>query len=154
MFRKILLALLGLLVLVIVVCVVFVASRQHLTFNPPFPAVAASTDSSVIARGHYIVRNIANCAQCHGDTTQYAALMAGADVPLSGGFTWDIPPGKIHARNLTSDAETGIGTFTDGAVARALRFMGAAPRAAAATAPLSAPPGPAGPGAGAAAVGA
>jgi len=121
-FRKILLALLGLLVLVIVCCVVFVASRQNLKFNPPFPAVVASTDSSVIARGHYVVRNIANCAQCHGDTTQHAALMAGADIPLAGGFTWDIPPGKIHARNLTSDPETGIGRFSDGAVARALRF--------------------------------
>ena len=122
MVRKILLAVLGLLVLVIVVCVVFVASRQHLTFNPPFPAVAASTDTAVVARGHYLVRNVVNCAQCHGDTTRREAAMAGEDVPLSGGFTWVIPPGAIHARNITPDPETGIGRFSDGAVARALRY--------------------------------
>jgi mono/diheme cytochrome c family protein len=120
--RKILLVLVGLVVLVIVACLVFVSSRQNLKFDRPFPEVAASTDSSVIARGHYVVRRIAGCAQCHGDTSQRAALMDGADVPLIGGFTWDIPPGKIHARNLTSDPETGIGKFTDGAIARALRF--------------------------------
>jgi len=120
--RKILLVLLGLVVLVIVACVAFVASRQNLKFNPPYPAVAASTDSAVIARGHYVVRNIANCASCHGDTTQHAALMEGADIPLSGGFTWVIPPGSIHARNITPDKETGIGNFPDGAIARALRL--------------------------------
>ena len=122
MIRKILLVLLGLVVLVIVACVAFVASRQNLKFNPPYPAVAASTDSAVIARGHYVVRNIANCASCHGDTTQHAALMEGADIPLSGGFTWVIPPGSIHARNITPDKETGIGNFPDGAIARALRL--------------------------------
>jgi mono/diheme cytochrome c family protein len=120
--RKILLALAGVVLLAIVACALFVASRQHLKFNPPYPQVAASPDTAVIARGHYVVRNVVNCASCHGDTTQATANMAGADVPLSGGFTWDIPPGKIHARNITSDAETGIGRFPDGAVARALRY--------------------------------
>ena len=81
MIRKILLVLVGLVVLVIVACVVFVASRQNLKFDAPYPDVAASTDSSLIARGHYIVRNIANCTQRHGDTTQYAAMTAGEDVP-------------------------------------------------------------------------
>src|SRR5262245_43177440 len=120
--RKILLVLVGLLVLVIVACVVFVATRQNLKFDPPYPAVAASTDSAVIARGHYVVRTVVNCASCHGDTTQHAAYMEGADIPLSGGFHWDIPPGTIYARNITPDAETGIGSFSDGAVARALRY--------------------------------
>jgi cytochrome c553 len=67
------------------------------------------------------VRRVANCYQCHGDTTQFAAAQAGADVPMSGGFTWVIPPGSIHARNITSDPETGIGSFKDAAIARALR---------------------------------
>jgi len=122
MFRKILLALLGLVLLVVVGFSLYVASRQHLKFDAPYPAVAASTDTTVIARGHYLVRSVVNCASCHGDTTQHAAFQAGADVPLSGGFTWDIPPGKFRARNITPDAETGIGSFSDGAVARALRY--------------------------------
>ena len=122
MIRKILLVLVGLVVLVIVACVAFVASRQNLKFDPPYPAVAASTDSAVIARGHYVVRNLANCYACHGDTTQHAAAMEGADVPLSGGYYFDIPPGTFYVRNITPDQETGIGTFSDGAIARALRF--------------------------------
>ena len=121
MFRKILLGLLGLVVLVIAAGAVFVASRQHLKFDAPFPPVVASTDTAVIARGHYIVRDVANCTQCHGDPTQHDAIVAGADVPLSGGFTFDIPPGTFHVRNITPDDETGIGRFPDGAIARALR---------------------------------
>ena len=122
MLRKILLALVGLVVVAIAVCAVFVASRQHLTFDRPYPAVVASRDSAVIARGEYVVRRVVNCAQCHGDTTQRTAAVAGVDVPLSGGNRWDIPPGTFFARNITSDAETGIGGFTDGQIARALRY--------------------------------
>lgn len=120
--RKIVLALVGLVALAFAAGVVFVASRQNLKFDPPYPAVEASADTAVIARGHDLVRNIVNCAQCHGDTTQHAALLEGADVPLSGGFHWDIPPGTFYARNITPDQETGIGGFSDGAIARALRF--------------------------------
>ena len=119
--RKILLMLVGLLVLVIAVAAMWVASRQNLKFDAPYPAIAASTDSATIARGHYLVRNVVNCAQCHGDPTQIAALADGAEIPLSGGFTFDIPPGKFRARNITPDAETGIGRYTDGEIARALR---------------------------------
>ena len=121
MLRKILLAFVGLVVLAFVACVLYVASRQNLKFNPPYPEVAASADTAVIARGHYLVRHVANCASCHGDTTQHAAAMEGVEVALSGGFTWEIPPGSIHARNITPDDETGIGRFSDGAIARALR---------------------------------
>ena len=121
MFRRILTLLGAAIVLIVLAFVVYVASRQNLKFNPPYPEIAASADSAVVARGHYVVRDIANCAQCHGDTNQVAAAMTGADVPLSGGFTWKIPPGEFHARNITPDTETGIGQFSDGAIARALR---------------------------------
>jgi mono/diheme cytochrome c family protein len=119
--RKILLVLVGLVVLVVAACALFVASRQNLKFDRPYPPVTSSTDTSVIARGHYVVRSVVNCAQCHGDTTQRAAALAGADVPLSGGYNWVIPPGTFYARNITPDSGTGIGRFSDGAIARALR---------------------------------
>lgn len=122
MFRKILMALLVVLVLVVGVLVAFIASRQNLKFDAPLPAFAASTDSAVVERGRYVVRYAANCAQCHGDTAQMAAMTEGADVPLSGGLTFDIPPGKIYVRNITPDDETGLGRVPDGAIARALRF--------------------------------
>jgi mono/diheme cytochrome c family protein len=120
--RKIVLVLVGLFVLVVASLAVYVASRQNLRFDAAYPAVKASTDAAVIQRGRYIVRNVTNCAQCHGDTTQYNAMMAGEDVPLAGGFHFDIPPGVFYTRNITPDGETGIGKLSDGAVARALRF--------------------------------
>jgi mono/diheme cytochrome c family protein len=101
---------------------VFVASRQHLKFDAPMPAVAASTDTAVVARGHYVVRTLASCPMCHGDPKLYDRMRAGEEVPLSGGFAFDIPPGKFYPKNITPDPETGIGTFTDGEVARALRY--------------------------------
>jgi mono/diheme cytochrome c family protein len=120
--RKILVTLLVVVVLVVAGAALFVASRQNLSFaSTPYPNVEASTDTAVIARGHYIVRNLANCAQCHGDTTQREALSRGEDIPLSGGQLFDVPPGKFYVRNITPDAETGLGNVPAKAIARALR---------------------------------
>jgi mono/diheme cytochrome c family protein len=121
-FRKLLLVLVGLVVLAIAGSALYVASRQNLKFDAPYPELAASSDSAVIARGRYLVRDVVNCASCHGDPAQRAAFAGGADIPLSGGFVWDIPPGKIYSANITSDAATGIGKIPDRAIARALRF--------------------------------
>jgi mono/diheme cytochrome c family protein len=119
--RKILLALVLLIVAVVAGAAVFVASRQSLKFDPPYPEVTASTDSAVVARGAYVVRVASACGGCHGDPAQLEAQAAGEDIPLSGGFLWDIPPGKIYARNITPDTETGLGNVSDAAIARALR---------------------------------
>ena len=122
MFRKILVTLVTLIVVVVMGFAVFVGARQHLKFDAPYPEVAASGDSSVIARGRYLVRDVVNCASCHGDTSRRADLSAGEDIALSGGFRWDIPPGAIYARNLTPDTATGLGKVSDRAIARALRY--------------------------------
>jgi mono/diheme cytochrome c family protein len=122
MFRRVALALALLIVLAGAAFAVYVASRQRLHFNPPEPQISASADSAVIARGHYVVRVVGNCAACHGAPDQLQAYLAGADVPLSGGFTFKIPPGEFRVRNITPDAETGIGAISDGKIARALRF--------------------------------
>ena len=122
MLRKILIAAGTVLVIVVLCGAVFVSTRQNLRFDDaPYPDVVASTDSAVVERGHYIVRVAAPCAGCHGDPAQRDAYVNGADVPLTGGFVFDIPPGKFYTRNLTSDAETGLGNVSDKAIARALR---------------------------------
>jgi mono/diheme cytochrome c family protein len=121
MIKKVLLGLVLVVVLVFMVFAGYVGSRQHLKFDRPYPAVTASTDSAVVARGHYVVRRLANCAQCHGDPKLAERNLEGEEVPLSGGFAFKIPPGEFFARNITPDAATGIGRFTDGEVARALR---------------------------------
>jgi mono/diheme cytochrome c family protein len=121
MIRRIALGLVVVVALLFAGLSIYVASRQNLRFEAPFPEIAASSDSAVIARGHYVVRSLAPCAACHGDPAQRAAGEAGAEVPLSGGEVFDIPPGKFHVPNITPDAETGIGRISDGALARALR---------------------------------
>jgi mono/diheme cytochrome c family protein len=123
MLRKILLAAGGVVSVLIVCGAVFVLVRQNLRFDDTsYPDVAASNDSAVVERGRYIVRVVAPCAGCHGDPSQRAAYASGADVPLVGGVVFDIPPGKFYTRNLTSDAETGLGNVPDKAIARALRY--------------------------------
>ena len=121
MLKKLLVTLVVLVALAFAALSIYVASRQNLTFNPPYPSIAASTDTTVIARGRYVVRDLANCYTCHGDTKLTAEALEGAEVPLSGGYQWVVPPGKFYARNITSDSTTGIGSFSDGALARALR---------------------------------
>src|SRR5262245_14002039 len=119
--RRVLLTLVTLVVLAVAAGAAYVAARQNLKFDAPYPEVTASTDSTVIARGRYVVRNVVNCASCHGDPSQHDAFVQGADVPLSGGHAFNIPPGIFYARNITPD-ETGIGKFSDREVARALRY--------------------------------
>lgn len=122
MLRKVLIMVAALIGVVLVVFVIFVASRQHLKFDLPYPAVAASTDSAVIARGHYVVRYLANCGSCHGDPARMGEAREGQEIPLSGGFVWNIPPGAIYARNITPDSGTGLGRISDQAIARAIRY--------------------------------
>jgi mono/diheme cytochrome c family protein len=120
MFKKILAVLGALVVLGVAGFAMYVGSRQHLTFDAPYPEVAASTDSAVVARGRYVVRTLANCWMCHGDPARQADT-TGAEIPLSGGYEWRIPPGEFYARNITPDS-MGIGSFSDAAIARALRY--------------------------------
>lgn len=114
----------GLLAVIVVAFTIYVASRQHLNFDATtaFPDVVASTDSAVIERGRYIVRDLAPCASCHAGQAQRAAYAKGEDVPLVGGYVFDIPPGKFYTRNLTPDKETGLGNVSDKAIARAIRY--------------------------------
>jgi len=122
MLRRLVLGLLVIVVLVVGGFSIYVASRQNIRVEHASPAIAASADSAVIARGHYLVWSVGPCAGCHGDPAQHEARDAGAEVPLSGGFTFNIDPGKFHIPNITSDLETGIGRIPDSLIARALRY--------------------------------
>jgi mono/diheme cytochrome c family protein len=106
------------LVVSIAALVVTVLVRQGRTFDAPYPAIHASDDPKVIARGRYLAYGPAHCVDCHGapDTKPGAP-----EVVLSGGMAWHLPIGTIWARNLTSDVETGIGGARDEELARVLR---------------------------------
>lgn len=95
---------------------VAVAVRQNRTFDAPYPAIKASTDPAVIARGRYLALGPAHCVGCH------ASDHDSAEPPLSGGMAFKLPVGTFYARNITPDAKTGIGRYTDRELARVLRY--------------------------------
>lgn len=95
--------------------------RANRRFDAPLPDIHASREPAVIERGRYLVRGAAHCADCHGAPDQHAALEAGQDIPLSGGFEFKLPFGVVRVPNITPDSETGVGRYTDPELARVLR---------------------------------
>jgi hypothetical protein len=89
--------------------------------DTPYPELKASSDPEVIARGEYLVRGPAHCAQCHSGTDREHPEQAKTE-PLHGGLAFEMGPiGSLYARNLTPDPTTGIGRRTDAELARVLR---------------------------------
>src|SRR4051812_13407468 len=86
-----------------------VAVRKDRVWSAPYPDLHASADAAKIERGRYLALGPAHCVSCHGDSRETSAAATGSEVALSGGFVFDIPPGKFWSRNLTPDLETGIG---------------------------------------------
>lgn len=112
----------GIIILLIVAGLyITVLALQNKKFDAPYPEVKASTDSAVIARGKELVFGPAHCANCHMAKGLEEDVLAGKEVPLAGGYLFDLPIGKLYAKNLTPDS-TGIGRMTDAEFARALRY--------------------------------
>ena len=113
-------AMLALLALLGVVVKFFVLSPR----SRPAPSVTAPNSPEAIARGKYLVHNVAACIGCHspvqedkpGEPPVEGKLGAGRDFGDLPGF-----PGRLRAPNLTPDKATGIGSFTDGEILRAMR---------------------------------
>jgi mono/diheme cytochrome c family protein len=68
-------------------------------------------DVAMVERGRYLV-DVADCAGCHSNP---------GDIPFAGGRRIETPLGSIVATNITPDAETGIGLWSDEAFDAALR---------------------------------
>jgi len=127
MVRRIL-RLLGVLCTIVVLAVVGLAAYVAITwdkiYDAPTPAVKISKDPAVLARGEYLVYGPAHCIECHGGS--YDAMQKLADgerAPLSGGIALPLGPlGVVYAKNLTPDPETGIGRYSDGQIARMMRW--------------------------------
>lgn len=105
------------------VMTIFVIIKKDRTFEAPYPKIAAVKDSLVIQRGKNLVYGAAHCVQCHAPAEKLDAIDRGEIVSLSGGHVFDIPPAKIITPNITSDKETGIGSWPDSVIARSLRYM-------------------------------
>src|SRR5215831_9163019 len=81
-------------------------------------AGAAIAQSDLVKRGDYLANGILTCANCHSPKGP-PAVVAGKD--FSGGLSWDEPPFKVTAPNITPDKETGIGTWTDAEIKTLMR---------------------------------
>ena len=91
----------------------------------PAPSIKVPLTPERIARGEYIYESVADCGGCHSQHDYSRAL--GPEVVTGrgrGSVLSDLIkglPGRVVAPNLTPDAETGLGTWTDGEKIRAIR---------------------------------
>jgi mono/diheme cytochrome c family protein len=88
------------------------------SYGPPVSGVADPPEDDPVARGAYIAGPLGHCMDCHtpiriNEQRDFSRMGAGG-VPFSG------PWGIVVARNITSDKEHGIGSWTDNQIVRAL----------------------------------
>jgi mono/diheme cytochrome c family protein len=104
-------ALLGVAVLGLAGALAWASHQIARTWDLPFPAVAAATAPAAVARGAALFRS--ECTGCH----------AGGSGRAAGRVLDDLPPflGTIRAANLTRHPIAGVGSLTDGQLARAIR---------------------------------
>jgi len=79
---------------------------------------AAYAQSDLVKRGDYLVNGILTCGNCHTPKGPNGDIKEKA---FSGGLSWDEPPFKVTAPNITPDKETGIGAWTDAQLKTLLR---------------------------------
>jgi mono/diheme cytochrome c family protein len=107
----------------VVVLATWFASCKDKKSEARVPGVSDSA-KKVLARGEYLAVTVAGCIDCHSkrDFTKFS----GPVVPGTeggGGMLFDEKlglPGKIYARNITPDNETGIGTWSDDDIIKAM----------------------------------
>lgn len=122
MLRKILKWTCLVILFVIAGVTVATALRQHVKYEAPLPAIKASSDPAIIAKGKHIVLGPGHCFDCHSNQPNKDSLVtAGLEPELSGGMEFKLPFGSFYTRNLTPDPETGLGKLTDPEIARELR---------------------------------
>ncbi len=73
---------------------------------------------SAVERGFYLVNTIMACGNCH--TPRDADGKTIAEKAFSGGLTFTTPAFIATAPNITPDNETGIGSWSDAEIKRAL----------------------------------
>ena len=94
-----------------IVCGVLLLAQLAQTFE-------AAMAQSAVERGDYLVNTIMACGNCHTPRDDKGKPIA--DRALSGGLTINTPAFIATASNITPDVETGIGSWSDAEIKRAL----------------------------------
>jgi mono/diheme cytochrome c family protein len=118
---------LGVLALVLVVGIAaligFLALKKPAMRPPSTEKIEATPER--LARGEYLVEHVTHCLGCHSDAYfDRFAIPIRPGTRGQGGFPFDKKlgvPGLVQAQNISSDPKTGIGSWTDGEVMRAIR---------------------------------
>src|SRR5205085_3642081 len=92
-------------------------ARPLLTFSVLFLLAGSAQAQSSRERGQYLVDTVMTCHNCH---TPMGPNGPQFDKALSGGLRFDEPPFDVTATNITPDPETGIGSWSDSAIKKAL----------------------------------
>jgi mono/diheme cytochrome c family protein len=98
--------------------IIIVLAGAAMTGGVSSPA-GAQDQQALIARGAYLVNGPAACGNCH--TRKKTDLSPQDDMFLAGGERFDTPVFTAYSRNLTPDKDSGIGTWTDEQIIRAMR---------------------------------
>ncbi|HET9978120.1 MAG TPA: c-type cytochrome [Burkholderiaceae bacterium] len=84
------------------------------------PAAHARSDAATLERGRKLVEGIVACGNCHVQRGPQGQPLF--DKGLSGGFVIiDAPEMRVVVPNITPDAATGIGRWTDAQLRKAIR---------------------------------
>ena len=121
--KTVVLALIALLVVAVVGLISMVGWQVVLGPDArPTSAEKFEATEARLARGKYLVEGPAHCFFCHTEhdlsTPEFPIIQA------KKGAGWSMPIPELNnlpARNITPDPETGIGTWTDDEIARAIR---------------------------------
>ena len=92
--------------------------RIFITCGLLLAASSRAMAETAVERGNYLVNAIMACGNCH--TPRDAEGKVIAEKPLSGGRTFMTPAFIATAPNITPDVETGIGSWSDAEIKRAL----------------------------------
>ena len=80
---------------------------------------AAGADAeTLLERGAYLTNSILACGNCHTPQDRGGPI---AGMGHAGGTVFDEEPFTAYAPNITPDPKTGIGTWTDGQIGKAIR---------------------------------
>ena len=101
----------GLLALLLVALGVLLALGWRASIAQSAPPAPAAFDPALVRRGQALAA-VGNCAGCH---------TAPDGAPFAGGTPLKTPFGTIYGTNITPDAQTGIGGWSEAAFRRALR---------------------------------
>jgi mono/diheme cytochrome c family protein len=101
----------GVIALVILAAAAFLAFGWRSEIEPIQASARAEFDAGLVEAGARLAA-VGNCIACHTVPGQQA---------FSGGLRLPTPFGAIYSTNITPDAETGIGTWSEAAFQRAMR---------------------------------